>query len=168
MVALTDLGWALYDLDKIPEAFAYFSLSCSVRDASSGLAGFAKTGCMKDEITFEEADLAYENPEFGQIWPDVASEIERKRLAKGIYPTLDQISLPVATYKAGMKLNMIDRKWNRAGEGIGATAVKNITAYRYQTLPCLEDKPIFGLANQLMEDLSEFDSLTDPKQFYAA
>lgn len=111
--------------------------------------------------------VAYEEPDFGEIWLDVALEIERKRLAKGIYPTLDQISLPVATYKAGLKLNMIDRKWNRAGEGIGPAAVENIIAYHYQTLPRLGKTPILWLANKLMEDFSEFDDLPDAADFYA-
>lgn len=118
--------------------------------------------------TISAGFVTYQDPKFGAIWRDVALEIEAKRLAKGIYPTLDQISLPVAVYKAGLKINMIERKWNRAGTDVGRAAVENVIAYHYQSLGQLSQTAVSWVADKLMEDFSEFASMEECRAFYAS
>jgi hypothetical protein len=52
-------------------------------------------------------------------------------LAKGIYPTLDQISLPFVTHLADLKMNMVDVKWYKAG-AIEPQGLRNVACYHYQ------------------------------------
>lgn len=109
--------------------------------------------------------VAYEKPGFGQIWTDVALEIERKRLAKAIYPTLDQISLPVATAKAGMSIHMLDVKWNKAGK-LAKGQDRQILAYHYQSQEKLKAVPFAWLADELIADFSDFGNLEELVEFY--
>lgn len=79
-------------------------------------------------------------------------------MAKGIYPTLDQISLPVVTHLAGLKMNMIDVKWNKAG-AIKPQALRNVICYHYQKAQTLLELRIKWVADELSRDFTEFDGL---------
>ncbi len=109
--------------------------------------------------------VGYTDASFGGVWRDTALEIERKRIAKGIYPTLDQISLPVAATKAGLRLNFIDPKWNLAGK-IDRQAIWNVNAYHYQKAEWLLDLPVKWLADELLKDATDFASLEEIIAFY--
>ncbi|RYH04344.1 hypothetical protein EU805_02955 [Salipiger sp. IMCC34102] len=109
--------------------------------------------------------VAYMEPEFGAVWRDTALVIEAKRLARGIYPTLDQISLPVATELAGLRLNMIDTKWNRAGK-ITDQALRLVVSYHYQKAATLKSLPVKWLADRLLVEFSDFGSVEDLLAFY--
>ncbi|WP_157057575.1 hypothetical protein [Loktanella sp. 3ANDIMAR09] len=109
--------------------------------------------------------VAYDDPEFGAIWRDVALVIENKRLARGIYPTLDQISLPVAVELVGLRLNMIDVKWNKAGK-ITAQAIRNVVSYHYQKAETLLQLPVKWLADRLLVAFSDFENVEDLLDFY--
>ena len=109
--------------------------------------------------------VAYTEPEFGAIWRDAALVIEGKRLAKGIYPTLDQISLPVAAELAGLRLNMIDTKWNKAG-AITAQSIRSVVNYHYQKAETLLALPVKWLADRLLAEFSDFATVEDLLDFY--
>ena len=109
--------------------------------------------------------VAHHGDQFGKIWRDTALAIEARRLAKGIYPTLDQISLPVATHLAGLKMNMIDVKWNKAG-AIKPQALRNVICYHYQKAQTLLELPIKWVADELLRDFTEFDGLESMIAFY--
>ena len=109
--------------------------------------------------------VAYMGSHFGEVWRDTALTIERRRLAKGIYPTLDQISLPVAVERAGMRLNMIDVKWNKAGK-IGEQAIRQIIAYHYQKAETLLTLPVKWLADRLLAEYSQWNSVEALLAFY--
>ena len=109
--------------------------------------------------------VAYDDPEFGAIWRDVALVIEHKRLARGIYPTLDQISLPVAAELIGLRLNMIDLKWNKAGQ-ISPQAIREVISYHYQKAETLLKLPVKWLADRLLTEFSDFRNLEDLLDFY--
>ncbi len=117
--------------------------------------------------TISAGFVAYDDPKFASTWLDTALQLEKNREISGIYPTLDQISLPIACYRAGFVLNLIDRKWNRAGGNLGPAAVENINAYHYQTLRKLPESPVFWLANELIADFTDFEDLPDAAQFYS-
>ncbi|MFQ6553490.1 hypothetical protein AAD018_014230 [Aestuariibius insulae] len=109
--------------------------------------------------------VGYTEQGFGEVWRDTALEIERKRLAKGIYPTLDQISLAVATERAGLLFNFIEATWNMSGE-INRQAVQKLNIYHYQKAERLLDLPVKWLADALLQDSTDFASLEDLIAFY--
>ena len=109
--------------------------------------------------------VAYMDQPFGAVWRDAALVIEAKRLAKGIYPTLDQISLPVAAELAGLRLNMIDTKWNKAG-AITAQSIRSVVSYHYQKAETLLKLPVKWLADRLLAEFSEFGSVEELLDFY--
>ncbi|MBS1301385.1 hypothetical protein [Loktanella sp. SALINAS62] len=109
--------------------------------------------------------VAYSDSEFGAIWRDVALVIENKRLARGIYPTLDQISLPVAAELIGLRLNMIDVKWNKAGK-ITAQAIRGVISYHYQKAETLLNLPVKWLADRLLVEFSDFQNVEELLDFY--
>ena len=109
--------------------------------------------------------VAYTEPEFGAIWRDAALVIEGKRLARGIYPTLDQISLPVAAELAGQRLNMIDTKWNKAG-AITAQSIRSVVSYHYQKAETLLALPVKWLADRLLAEFSRFATVEELLAFY--
>jgi len=111
--------------------------------------------------------VAYKEPDFGQVWTDVALEIESKRMVEGMYPTLDQISLPVAVTKAGMSIKMIETKWNYAGL-VGNVKSNDVIGYHYQKLERLADSPYVWIANSLIEDFTSFQSIESLIDFYMA
>ena len=111
--------------------------------------------------------VAYLEPDFGALWRDTALTIEAKGLARGIYPTLDQISLPVAVRRAGLRLNMIDVKWNKAGK-ITPQALQNVVAYHYQTAETLLELPLLWLADRLIAEFTRWDSTRAMIAFYDA
>ncbi|MCF6445930.1 hypothetical protein [Nereida sp. MMG025] len=108
---------------------------------------------------------AYADPDFGGVWRDTALRIEEKRLAKRIYPTLDQISLPVAIHRACLKMNMIDVIWNKAGP-IKPQALRNVVCYHYQKSETLLGLSIKWLADELLRDFSDFDTVEELIAFY--
>ena len=109
--------------------------------------------------------VAYMGHRFGEVWRDTALAIERRRLARGIYPTLDQISLPVAVERAGMRLNMIDVKWNKAGR-IGDQAIRQIIFYHYQKADTLLKLPVKWLADRLLHEFTRWDTVEALLDFY--
>ena len=116
--------------------------------------------------TISAGFVAYDHPDFGQIWTDVALEIEQRRLAKGVYPTLDQISLPVAAVKADLGIHMLDVGWNKAG-AIKPQALRETICYHYQHAKTLLDLPVKWMADKLLKDFAGFDTCEDLIDFYA-
>ena len=111
--------------------------------------------------------VAYTEPAFGRIWRDTALTIEARRLARGIYPTLDQISLPVAAELLGLHLNMIEVGWNKAGR-ITPQAIRDVIFYHYQKAQTLLDLPVKWLADRLLAEYSRWPNVEALLSFYEA
>ncbi|MCF7698166.1 hypothetical protein [Loktanella sp. M215] len=109
--------------------------------------------------------VTYMGSHFGELWRDTALAIERRRLARGIYPTLDQISLPVAVERAGLRLNMIDVKWNKAGK-ISDQAIRQVVCYHYQKADTLLKLPVKWLADRLLHEYSQWHTVEALLAFY--
>ncbi|SEN77102.1 hypothetical protein SAMN04488003_13416 [Loktanella fryxellensis] len=109
--------------------------------------------------------VAYMDSTFADLWCDTAIKIERRRLAKGIYPTLDQISLPIAAQRAGLRLNLIDVRWNKAGK-ITDQAIRQVIFYHYQKADTLLALPVKWLADRLLQEFSQWSSVEDLLAFY--
>jgi len=73
--------------------------------------------------------------------------------------------LPVAIHKAGLKINMIDVIWNKAGP-IKPQALRNVICYHYQKAQTLLDLPIKWLADELLRDFSDFETTEELIAFY--
>lgn len=54
----------------------------------------------------------YDDPRFSSAWLSVAKRIEADATVKEIFPTLDQIALPVAAASLDLDLRFLDPTWN--------------------------------------------------------
>ncbi|MBV0913169.1 hypothetical protein [Anianabacter salinae] len=113
------------------------------------------------------AFVIYEGAEFGGLWRDTALAIEERRLARGIYPTLDQISLPVATYRAGLRPNVLDAAWNKGGELTKAQGA-SVIVHHYQKAERLLASETRWIADAVLRDFARFDNVEALIAFYEA
>ncbi len=111
------------------------------------------------------AFVAYDAPGFGEMWRDTALRIEEKRLARGIYPTLDQISLPVATYRAGLLPRLIGAEWNKGGE-LKEKQLDSVRVHHYQKAERLMVSASRWIADALLRDFAGFDDVEALIRFY--
>lgn len=109
--------------------------------------------------------VGYCAPDFGKAWVDVALEIERKRLARGIYPTLDQISLPVATFEQDLNLRMIEGTWNFATKNFDHP-LQQVIGYHYQKADWLKQTQVIALADTLIEEFTIFENFDVLVEYY--
>ena len=116
-------------------------------------------------VSLAAAFVTYKSPDFGAVWRDTALAIEEKRLAQGIYPTLDQISLPVATVKAGLRPNMLDAAWNRGGV-LGPKLVHSTWVHHYQKADRLLQSAQKWVADAVLADFAGFPSVEELIAFY--
>lgn len=118
-------------------------------------------------VSLAAAFVTYDTPDFGAIWRDTALEIEERRLARGIYPTLDQISLPVAAVRAGLRPTLIDSIWNKGGV-IGRGRMHSVVVHHYQKPERLLGSDYKWATDAVLGEFAGHDSVEALIAFYEA
>ncbi|MEO0388678.1 MAG: hypothetical protein AAF281_14340 [Pseudomonadota bacterium] len=110
--------------------------------------------------------VAWDEGAFSTAWRDVAQKIEADPSIADIFPTLDQIALPIAAETCGLGLRFLDKSWNASAE-FARTRPAQVRVLHYQNLAALRASGAVALADQFLRDHAGFDSLADLVGFYA-
>ncbi|WP_045388999.1 hypothetical protein [Falsirhodobacter sp. alg1] len=97
--------------DMWPSAYATFGM-----EVPEERINLAKSNALSPPY-FNAGVVAYENrtpsgEDFSELWLRTAKEIDNNPAVIGRRPWLDQISLPIAMARAGLKTNLLEKKWN--------------------------------------------------------
>lgn len=103
--------------------------------------------------------LVFPTGEFGATWLDVTRAIQRDPGSPPLGPWLDQISLPVAILKAGLRLGIVDRRFNFPVEDKSKEIWPDIRIAHYHFGINLETCSRAALINTILATLSPFSDL---------